>query len=292
VIEAPAERTTLVKRCTEQAVSFIERHQRQPFFLYVPHTMPGSTPHPFASEEFQGRSLNGMYGDAVEELDWSTGQIMATLQRLHLDRNTLFIWTSDNGAVQRDPPQGSCAPYRGFGYNTSEGAMRMPCVMRWPARIPAGKTCDALCSTLDLLPTLAGLASAELPKLPIDGLDLGNLLTDGGVNSPRDEPGMLFYMMDQLQAVRSGPWKLYLPLDGRYSSLSRRREFATAELYNVRDDVGELQNVAADHPEIVRRLQQLAERGRNELGDEERTGNGQRPAGWVETPQPLTMAVP
>lgn len=292
VIEAPAERTTLVQRCTEQAVSFIERHQRQPFFLYVPHTMPGSTPHPFASEAFQGRSQNGKYGDAVEELDWSTGQIMAALQRLQLDRNTLFIWTSDNGAVRRNPPQGSCAPYRGFGYNTSEGAMRMPCVMRWPDRIPAGRTCDALCSTLDLLPTLAGLASAELPTQPIDGLDLSKLLTSGGLESPRDEPGMLFYMMDQLQAVRSGPWKLYLPLAGRYSNLSRLREAATAELYNVRKDVGELQNVAADYPDVVARLQQLAEQGRMVLGDEERAGSGQRPAGWVETPQPLTMSAP
>lgn len=290
VIEAPAVRSTLVKRCTEEAVAFIERNQDRPFFLYLPHTMPGSTPHPFASPDFAGRSRNGKYGDAVEELDWSTGQILEALERLDLDQKTLVIWTSDNGAVRRNPAQGSCAPYKGFGYNTSEGAMRMPCVMRWPGKIPAGMTSDALCSSIDLLPTLAGFAGAELPPLPIDGLDAGSVLTSGEVSSPRDEPGMMFYMMDQLQAVRSGPWKLYLPLAERYSSLSRRTETAVAELYNVRVDVGETSNVAEDYPQVVSRLLQLAEKARSELGDEQRTGSGQREAGLVDTPQPLVMS--
>ena len=131
VIEAPADRDHLVKRCAEVAVRFIEQHAAEPFFLYLPHTMPGSTAHPFSSENFRGKSANGEYGDSVEELDWSTGEIMAALQRLKLADNTLIVWTSDNGAVKRNPPQGSNAPYRGSGYDTSEGAMRMPCVRRW-----------------------------------------------------------------------------------------------------------------------------------------------------------------
>lgn len=124
VIEAPADRDHLVKRCTEEAVRFIEQHAASPFFLYLPHTMPGSTGHPFSSEGFRGKSANGDYGDSVEELDWSTGQIIAALERLKIADNTLVIWTSDNGAVRRNPPQGSNAPYRGAGYDTSEGAMR------------------------------------------------------------------------------------------------------------------------------------------------------------------------
>lgn len=163
VIEAPVDRDFLVKRCTEEAIDFIERNKARPFFVYLPHTMPGSTAHPFSSPVFRGKSKNGDYGDSVEELDWSTGEIMATLDRLGLTANTLFIWTSDNGAVQRKPRQGSNAPYQGPAYDTSEGAMRMPCVMRWPGKIPAGKVQDELCSTMDLLPTLAKLAAAALP---------------------------------------------------------------------------------------------------------------------------------
>lgn len=109
------DRDTLVKRGTEEAVAFIERNQSKPFFLYSPHTMPGSTAYPFSSSEFRGKRQNGDYGDSVEELDWSTGEIMKTLSRLGLAENTLVVWTSDNGAVERNPPQGSCAPYRGVG---------------------------------------------------------------------------------------------------------------------------------------------------------------------------------
>src|SRR5207247_109331 len=117
------------------------------------------------------------------------------------------VWTSDNGAVERKPPQGSSAPYRGMGYNTSEGAMRMPCVMRWPGKIPAGKTNDALCSTMDLLPTFAALAGAALPKNRIDGHDVRTLLRgETGGASPWDTDGFAYYFLDQLQAVRAGDW--------------------------------------------------------------------------------------
>lgn len=288
VIEAPPDRDYLVQRTTAEVIAFIERHRDRPFFAYVPHTMPGSTPHPFSSPAFRGKSRNGGYGDSVEELDASTGEILAALARLGLERNTLVIWTSDNGAVRRNPPQGSSAPYRGFGYDTSEGAMRMPCVMRWPGRIPAGRTNDELCTTMDLLPTLAQLAGAPLPAAPIDGKDIRPLLLGTpGAKSPWDATGFGYYRMEQLQAIRAGPWKLYLPLEKKIITNARKTEPAKAALYDVRGDVHEDREVAAQHPEVVRHLTALAEKIRVEIGDSERPGKGQRPAGLVANPQPL-----
>lgn len=288
VIEAPVDRDLLVKRCTEEAVAFIERNKAQPFFLYLPHTMPGSTAHPFSSPAFRGISRNGAYGDSVEELDWSTGRILAALERLEIDDRTLIVWTSDNGAVRRNPPQGSCAPYKGYGYDTSEGAMRMPCVMRWPGRIPTGKISDQLSSTMDLLPTFAALAGAPLPSRPIDGYDIRSLiLAESANSSPWDERGFGYYRMEQLQAVRSGPWKLYLPLEAKFITNGRKTEPAKAELYNVVVDVAEEREMSAQRPEIVTRLTAMAERIRAEIGDMEKAGSGQRAAGQVETPKPL-----
>lgn len=288
VIEAPADRDHLVKRCTEEAVRFIEAHQTKPFFLYLPHTMPGSTPHPFSSEGFRGKSANGDYGDSVEELDWSTGEIMAALKRLGLEENTLIVWTSDNGAPKRTPPQGSNAPYRGWGYDTSEGAMRMPCIMRWPGKIPAGAVNDALCSTMDMLPTFAALAGAEAPAQKIDGHDIGSILFDArNARSPWDDDGFFFYRMEQLQAVRAGDWKLYLPLEAKFINLQRKGQPAKLELYDVRHDVGEENEVSAQNPDVVQRLTALAEKARADLGDVDRPGSGQREAGMVETPRPL-----
>ncbi len=288
VIEAPADREHLVRRCTEEAVRFIEAHHAEPFFLYLPHTMPGSTAHPFSSEAFRSQSANGAYGDAVEELDWSTGEIMAALKRLKLEDNTLVVWTSDNGAVKRNPAQGSNLPYRGWGYDTSEGAMRMPCVMRWSGKIPAGAVNDAVCSTMDLLPTFAALAGAFLPAQKIDGHDISALVRDAGrLQSPWDDAGFCYYRLEQLQAVRAGDWKLYLPLPAKFANLQRKGVPASLELYDVRHDVSEQQEVSAQHPEVVRRLTALAEKARAEVGDVDRAGSGQREAGRVEKPFPL-----
>jgi len=288
VIEAPVDRDFLVKRCTEEAIGFIERNRARPMFVYIPHTMPGSTKNPFSSPEFRGKSANGEYGDAVEELDWSTGQIMAALERLRLADNTLVIWTSDNGAVRRTPQQGSCAPYRGWGYDTSEGAMRMPCVMRFPGRVRAGRVCDEVISTIDMLPTFASLAAAKLPPKPIDGHDVRPILFDQGAGkSPWDDVGYMFYRMDQLQAVRAGPWKLYLSPPERQGANDRRIAAVPLALYDVRNDVGETREVAAEQPEVVRNLSQLAEAARVELGDLDRPGRSQRPAGYNPNPQPL-----
>jgi len=290
VIEAPADRDRLVQRCTAEAVRFIRAHAAQPFFLYLPHTMPGSTPHPFSSDRFRGHSRNGEYGDAVEELDWSTGEIVAALQRLGLADNTLVVWTSDNGAVKRVPPQGSNAPYRGWAYDTSEGAMRVPCVMRWPGRIAAGAVNDAICSTIDMLPTFAALAGAPLPSVPIDGHDLRDMLfRPVGLESPWDDAGFCYYRMEQLQAVRAGNWKLYLPLADKFANLQRKTEASQLALYDVRQDVSEQYDVSAREPAVVQRLAALADKARRELGDANRPGAAVRPAGWVDKAQPLVM---
>jgi arylsulfatase A-like enzyme len=288
VIEAPADRDTLVRRTTAEVIAFFEAHRDGPFFAYIPHTMPGSTKHPFSSENFRSKSANGDYGDSVEELDWSTGEIMAALTRLGLDDNTLVIWTSDNGAAKRTPPQGSCAPYRGWGYDTSEGAMRMPCIMRWPGKIPAGKVCDQLCSTMDLLPTFAHLAGASPPAHKIDGHDISPLLFDGEhAVSPWDTDGFFYYRLEQLQAVRAGPWKLYLPLEAKFIANNHKTARAPLELFDVRNDVGETREVSAEHPDVVTRLTAMAERARAELGDVDRPGSGQRPAGSVDEARAL-----
>ncbi len=288
VIEAPVDRAYLVKRCTEEAIAFIERNQARPFFVYLPHTMPGSTQHPFSSPAFRGKSRNGDYGDSVEELDWSTGEILAALRRLKLEEKTLIIFTSDNGAVKRNPPQGSNAPYRGPAYDSSEGSMRMPCVMRWPGRIAAGKVQDALCSTMDLLPTFAAFTGAALPANPIDGHDIRPLIFDPSkMESPWDNEGFFYYRKEQLQAVRAGPWKLYLPLEKKLITLASQSAPAKLELYDVRGDVGELREVSAEHPDVVARLLGFAERARSEIGDMATIGKGQRPAGLVEDPKAL-----
>ncbi|WP_169976226.1 sulfatase family protein [Tautonia rosea] len=288
VIEAPVDRNTLVKRCTEEAIAFIEQHRDRPFFVYMPHTMPGSTAAPFASEAFRGRSANGPYGDSVEELDWSLGQVIETLRELGLDEQSLVIWTSDNGAPRRDPPQGSNAPMAGWGYSTAEGGMRVPCLARWPGKIPAGSTCEELVSTLDFLPTFAALAGVEPPKdRHLDGFDVRELLFGTpGARSPT--VAFFYYEGPHLQAVRSGPWKLYLPLGEGIRPPHPAIEPGRPALFDVSIDPGESIDCAADQPQVVRLLLALADEARTDLGDGDRPGVNQRPTGRVDSPKPLT----
>jgi arylsulfatase A-like enzyme len=292
VIEAPVDRDFLTKRYTEAAVGFITANRTRPFFLYLAHAMPGSTARAFASPAFKGRSQNGPYGDSIEELDWSTGEVLAALKRLGIDERTLVVWTSDNGAVRRNPPQGSNAPLKGWGYDTSEGAMRMPCLVRWPGHVPAGTVHDELCTMMDWLPTLAKLAGAEPPRdRIIDGSDFRPLLFgEPGATSRYDEVGFFYYMMGQLQAVRAGPWKLYLPLQDKILNLRQERQRSPAMIYDVRKDPGEAQERSAEQPETVARLTALAEQARADLGDEGHAGRNQRPAGQVDNPKPQRLS--
>ena len=166
--------------------------------------------------------------------------------------------------------------------------MRMPCVMKWPGHIPAGRVTDEIVTTMDLLPTFARLAGAKLPTQAIDGHDVRPiLLREAGAKSPWDERGFMYYRQDQLQAVRSGPWKLYLPLAAKYINNAKKSAATPHSLFNVRQDVSETREASADHPDVVRRLTALADAARAELGDMATIGRGQRPAGHVEQPQAL-----
>jgi arylsulfatase A len=289
VIEAPVDRDFLTKRYTERAIDFIEQNKSKPFFLYMPQAMPGSTATPYVSPEFKGRSRNGLWGDSIEELDWSIGQILDALTRLKLDRRTLVVWTSDNGAPLahdlESASRGSNRPLFGRGYTTAEGAFRVPTIMWWPDRIPAGTQCGELATTMDLLPTFAHLAGGSPPVARrIDGHDIRPLIFgEADATTPYD--AFYYYAMDQLQAVRSGPWKLFVPL----KSFTRHPHFKQGAsskplLFNVETDIGSTHNVASEHPEIVARLLTLAEAARVELGTPETAGAGQRPAGRVQTP--------
>jgi arylsulfatase A-like enzyme len=290
VIEAPVDRNQLTRRETEDAIRFITQNRDRPFFLYVPHAMPGSTQAPFVSERFRGKSRNGAWGDAVEELDWSAGQILDALQRLGLDENTLVIWTSDNGAPRRAPVQGSNLPLAGWGYTTAEGGMRVPGIVRWPGRVPPGTVCAELATLMDLLPTFAALAGAPLPPQQIDGKNIWPLLAaQPGARTPHE--AFYYYQGDQLQAVRSAAWKLYVPLSQR-----RLRAGPTtavkepARLYDVAKDPGETVNLVADHSDVAAKLIKLADAAREDIGDLNRPGSGQRAAGWVADPQPVLLA--
>ena len=288
VIEAPADCEKLTQRYTEAAVDFIRRSKDKPFFLYMPQAQPGSTPVVQVGDRFRGKSANGLYGDSVEELDWSLGVVLDEVKKQGLEERTLIIWTSDNGAVRRNPPQGSNLPYAGWGYSTSEGGMRMPCLMRWPGHIPAGKVCEEICTSLDFLPTLAALAGAVPDSTRrIDGFDAQDLwLGKADAKSRYDENGFFFYHMSQLQAVRRGPWKLYVPLNQALTLGAKKRPPQAMRLFNVRTDISEQHEASAEHPDVVRALLALAEGARNDLGDLNRPGTGQRPAGRVEAPTP------
>jgi arylsulfatase A len=294
VIEAPVERTLLTQRYTQQATQFIEDNQDHPFFLYVPQAMPGSTSTAFSSPAFKGKSKNGSWGDSIEELDWSTGQILDKLTALGLEKDTLVIWTSDNGAPMNndpnDPTRGTNLPLNGRGYTTSEGAFRVPTIMWWPSVIPAATVCDELTTTMDLLPTFAVLSGGSIPQNRIiDGHNIRSLIL-GKPDAKTPYKAFYYYAMNQLQAVRSGPWKLFVPLEhfGRHPHF-KKGEKATTLLFNVVTDVGSKQNLAKQHPEIVKQLTELANQARQDLGDEDLVGSGQRLAGKIPHPQPQLL---
>jgi len=286
VIEAPAKQDTLTKRYTEEAIKFITANKDRPFFIYLPHTMPHNPVH--AGEKFRGKSANGGYGDTVEEIDWSTGQILAALRNFGIDDRTLVIFTSDNGASNSFG--GGNGPLRGHKGSTWEGGMREPCVVRWPGKITAGKTCDEIATTMDLLPTFAQLAGTKPPTdRIIDGRDIWPLMADKK-NAKSPHQAFYYYQIDQLQAVRSGKWKLHLPLKQKKRNWGKPVPNSPLQLYNLDDDISEKNNVADKHPDVVKRLLALAEKAREDLGDVNRKGKNQRPAGWVENPKPLLLA--
>jgi arylsulfatase A-like enzyme len=279
---------------TERAVRFITKNKDRPFFLYVPHSMPHVPL--FVSDRFRGKSKQGLYGDVIMELDWSVGQMLAALKEHGLEDNTLFLFTTDNGPwLSYGNHAGSARPLREGKGTTFEGGVRVPCLARWPGHIPAGTVCHEPAMTIDLFPTLAGLIGAALPRHPIDGKDIGPLLRGkAGAKSPH--PALFFYWGNELQAVRSGQWKLHFPheyrsltgtpgMDGKPGGYTQQQ--IDLALYDLDRDVGEKTNVADRHPEVVARLKALADQARADLGDSAQKikGQGVRPAG-MDTSQP------
>jgi len=282
VIEAPLRQDTVTERYTKEAIRFIKANKDRPFFLYLPHTAVHVPLHPGAA--FKGKSKDGAYGDWVEEVDWSMGELFQTLQAEGIDQNTLVVLTSDNGSQKA----GSNLPLRGGKGRTDEGGMRMPCIIRYPGKIPAGSSSSEITATIDLLPTFARLAGAALPERVIDGRDIWPILSrQSGAKSPHE--AFYYYQMDQLQAVRSGPWKLFVPMEAKKRNWGKPEGKTELKLFNLVQDIHEDNNVADAHPEVVARLLALAEKAREELGDGDRPGKGQRPAGWVDQPSPRLL---
>ncbi len=291
------DQTQLTKTYTERAVSFIERHREQPFFLYVPHSMVHVPL--FASERFAGKSGKGAYGDVVMEIDWSVGEILGTLARCGLDDNTLVVFTSDNGPwLSYGNHAGAAGSLREGKGTMFEGGIRTPTIARWPGRVPAGATCAEFASTIDILPTIAKVIGAPLPPHKIDGLDISPLLFgEPGATSPH-RLFCCYYAGGQLQAVRDARWKLHFPHS--YATLAGKeggKDGSPApytnhkielSLFDLKADPGETSNVLAAHPDIVERLQRLAADARVDLGDAltKTTGSGVRAAGKLAAGDP------
>ena len=287
VIEAPANQATLTKRYTREAIQFIERNKSKPFFLYLPHTFPHLPL--FASREFHGKSANGRYGDSVEEIDWSTGKILDALKQHDLDKNTLVIFTSDNGSNGRNG--GSNAPLSGAKGGTMEGGMRVPMIARWPGRIPAGGTCNELSSTMDFLPTFAALSGGLLSANKIDGHDITPLLTGTkGAASPYEV--FYYYRRRQLQALRWGDWKWHLPLGNTFpnwTTANQKGRGRPGKLVNLKTDLAEKVDVTAANPKVMAKMRELVAQAEAALGNEDRQGKEQRPATTLKSSKPMVL---
>lgn len=247
VIEYPADQTTLTNRYTEEAVRIIRAGAGEPFFLYLPHTMVHQ---PLAvSEAFENRTAQLIW-DAIEEVDWSVGEILGAVAAAGIDEKTLVIFTSDNGAAV-----GSSLPLRAKKGSVYDGGIREPTVMRWPGRIPAGSVCSEVAASIDILPTLAGLTGATLPDRKIDGRDIWPLMSGAdGAKSPHEE----YCLMHGPGTVRAGKWKFYPWKEtkggGRDALAGREPSPLPVQLYDTVADIGETKNLADRYPEVLERL--------------------------------------
>ena len=261
VIEQTVDQTTITERYTAEAVRFIEDNKDQPFFLYLPHTMP-HTPL-FVSERFAGRSAAGLYGDVVETIDWSTGEILSTLERLGLDDNTLVIFTSDNGPWF----EGSAGHLRARKGVAWEGGQRVPFIARWPAVIPAGQVSDEPLMNIDLFPTLVKLAGGELPDdRVIDGKDMMPVLRDGAA-SPHE--ALFMFQNNRIAGVRSGKWKLVVESNylSAITSFDNPASYYGPEglLFDLELDPSETYSYTRENPEVVARLRGYLEQAQKNL---------------------------
>ena len=274
----------ITEEYTDRAVRFITENRDHPFFLYLAHTAVHIPIHP--GKAFQGKSANGRYGDWVQEVDASTGRVLDTLRDLKLDRNTLVVFTSDNGPwLFMGKDGGSAGPLRGGKATTWEGGVREPTMAWWPGHIKAGTISDAIASNIDLLPTFVSLGGGQVPATPkIDGLDLSPLLLGATTQSPHQ--ALCYYNHYQLQAVRSGPWKLaYRPQPDPFTNITPPDANSSApRLYNLDTDIGERHDLAAENPAVVQRLLGYLNQMAGDLGQDGRPGPGVRPPGVVNHP--------
>lgn len=291
VVQAVQSWDHITQDYTRESIDWIRAHQDRPFFLYLAHNMPHI---PLgASENFKGKSAYGPYGDTIEEIDWSTGQILDELKALGLDENTLVMFTSDNGPwvettvgmkpggkkfIPRDH-SGSADPLRGWKMSAWDGGCRVPFIARWPGKLKGGRVSDEILTTMDLLPTFAHLAGATLPSdRTLDGKDATGFLLGESDTSPRDD--YLYYTGCRLTGVRSGKWKLVLPRPaappgtGWWGRMIEKVE--DIQLFDFNADPGETTNLAEQHPDTVAELMERIETARQELGDIDHTGAGAR----------------
>ncbi len=250
IIERPADQATLTKRYTEESINFIQSHKDKPFFLYLAHTMP-HTPL-FRSGQFKDTSLRGLYGDVIEELDWSTGRILDTLRSEGLAEDTLVIYTSDNGPWLSEFEQGGCAGLLRAGKGTTwEGGMRVPAIAWMPGRVRPGVTSEVAC-TLDVLPTALALAGAPLPEgVKLDGMDIGQLLFEG--KSLPERP-FFYYRGREAFACRIGAWKAHFITKGAFGIPGEREQQDPPLLFNLYHDPSERFNRAEDNPQVIERM--------------------------------------
>jgi arylsulfatase A-like enzyme len=287
VIVAPVGQDSLTLRFTAKAIEFIQKNRDKPFFLYVAHAMPH---YPLAaSPAFKGKSNSGLYGDAIEELDWSMGEIFATLKKEGIDENTLVIFSSDNGAAPSHG--GSNLPLRGWKGSTSEGGQRVPCIMRWTGKIPAGSVNGEIVTAMDIFPTIAHYCNGKVPDdRIIDGKNIAPLL-EGTAGAKSQTEVFYYYQRQQLQAVRWGKWKYHLPLSEKIINVHTAAvEPSQAELYDLEKDISESNNLVAQHPEIVARMEILIRNARDDMGDWGYEGRNRRPAGVIDEPFPRIMS--
>ncbi len=313
IIEKDPDQSQFTRRFTDLSVEFIAKHQHEPFFLYVPHVMPHVPI--FASDKFKGKSQFGLYGDVIEELDWGIGEVLKALKRYDLEDNTLVLFFSDNGPfLSYGSHAGSAGALREGKLTAFDGGVRVPAIARWPGKVPAGRVCNDPIMTIDLLPTLCGIAGAAQPKLKIDGKNIAPILFgEKGAKSPHDV--YCFYAGTELHALRAGKWKLHVPhdyltvmgptrTDGKPAGwgtmkpkgfdesgvrgIASRHGYKVVALplalFDLDTDPGEQHNVAEKYPEVVKELMKQIEVAREELGDSltARKGKGVRPNGVAE----------
>jgi arylsulfatase len=286
IVEQPVDQDTLVEKYTDAAKKLFDANAKKPFFLYLAYNAPHTPVH--ASRQFQGKSARGPYGDDVMTIDWSVGQILDALKAKGLDQRTLVFYTSDNGPwlVQAEEG-GSATPLRSGKMSAYEGGYRVPCIAWWPGHIRGGRVSHEIAATMDFLPTAAALAGAALPQRKIDGSNIAPLLLSDTAVTPHQ--AFFYYIGNRLTAVRSGKWKYKVETtlmeNFGYKKLKEPDAVIPAALYNLEWDPGEQKDVSKDHPDIVKRLQDLLEQERKELGDKRRGVEGSERRAVGQAPQ-------